>query len=46
VHVERDLFGVGCPAFVAEAVDVLAIGVGSETVVVGGNGLLEVLTVP
>lgn len=45
VHVERDLLSVGCPALVAEAVDVFAVRVGSETVVVGGNGLLEVLTV-
>jgi len=46
VHIERDLLRVRRPALVAEAVDVFAVGVGSETVIVGGNGLLEVLTVP
>jgi len=45
VDVERDLLGVRCPAFVAEAVVVFSIGHCGEGVVIGGDGLLEVLAV-
>jgi hypothetical protein len=45
VDVEGDLLGVGGPALVAEAVVVFAVGLGSEGVVLVGNGLLVVLAV-
>lgn len=45
MHIEGDFLGVGSPALVAEAVDVFTIVQGSESVVVGGNRMFEVLTV-
>ena len=45
VDIEGDLLGVRGPALVAEAVVVLAVRLCGEGVVVGGNGLLEVLAV-
>lgn len=45
VHVEGDFLGVGRPALIAETVDVFAVGVCSEGVVIGGNRLFEILTV-
>jgi hypothetical protein len=45
VDVEGDLLGVRCPAFIAEAVVVFSIGQRGERVVIGGDGLLEVLAV-
>lgn len=45
MDVERNLLGVGGPALVAEAVVVFSIGQRSEGVIVGGDGVLEVLAV-
>lgn len=45
VDVEGDLLGVRGPTLVAEAVVVFAVRLCGEGVVVGGNGLLEVLAV-
>lgn len=45
VDVKGDLLGVGGPALVAEAVVVFSIGQGSEGVIIGGDGGLEVLAV-
>jgi hypothetical protein len=45
VDIEGDLLGVRGPALVAEAVVVFAVRLCGEGVVVGSNGLLEVLAV-
>lgn len=45
VDVEGDLLGVRGPTLVAEAVVIFAVRLCGEGVVVGGNGLLEVLAV-
>lgn len=45
MDVEGDLLRVGCPAFITEAVEELAVRVSGKGVVVGGEGLFEVLTV-
>lgn len=45
MDVERHLLRVGCPALVAEAVDVFAVAAGRERVVFGGNSLSVVLPI-
>lgn len=45
MDVEGNLLRVGGPALIAEAVRVLAVGMGVERVVFGGDSLLKVLAI-
>lgn len=45
VHIEGNLLWVGGPTLIAEAVVVLAVGLGCERVILVGDGLLVVLAV-
>ena len=40
MHIEAHFFRAGAPGFVAETVDVLAVGSGVEAVIAGGDSFL------